>query len=71
LGFKQRLLKVTTTELRQRLTTAGLSQRAAARALDINERTMRRYASGALPVPKTVELALQVISGAMKEQPFE
>jgi hypothetical protein len=60
---------VTTTELRQRLTTAGLSQRAAARMLDINERTMRRYASGALLIPRTVELALQVISGAMKEQP--
>lgn len=60
---------MTTTELRQRLTTAGLSQRAAARLLDINERTMRRYAAGALPIPKTVELALQVISGALKEQP--
>ena len=52
---------MTTTELRQRLATAGLSQRAAARMLDINERTMRRYASGALPIPKTVELALEVI----------
>jgi hypothetical protein len=35
-----------------------LSQRAAARRLDINERTMRKYVAGDAPVPRTVELAL-------------
>lgn len=38
---------------------AGLSQRGAARALGINERTMRRYVSGDAPVPRVIVLALE------------
>lgn len=49
---------VTADQLRRLLDRAGLSQRGAAKALDINERTMRKYAAGGSPIPKTVELAL-------------
>lgn len=47
------------TQLRALLEGAGFSQRGAARHLDIDERTMRRYAAGELPVPKVVTMALQ------------
>ncbi len=41
------------------LADAGLSQRAAARELEINERTMRRYCAGDSPVPWIVLLAVE------------
>ena len=41
------------------LGAAGLSQRAAAKALGINERTMRRYCSGDAAVPRVIVLALE------------
>lgn len=44
--------------LRTLLESHGLSQRGAARELDISERTMRRYIAGELPVPRVVALAL-------------
>ena len=40
--------------LRDHLDAAGLSQRAGARALRIDDRTMRRYCSGDLEVPDLV-----------------
>ena len=43
---------------RASLTRAGLTQRGAARALEINERTVRRYCAGHL-VPRVVWLALE------------
>jgi plasmid maintenance system antidote protein VapI len=49
---------MTALQLQRLLDRCGLSQRAAAKALEINERSMRRYCSGEQPVPKTVELAL-------------
>lgn len=49
---------MTALQLQRLLDRPGLSQRAAAKALEINERSMRRYCSGDQPVPKTVELAL-------------
>jgi hypothetical protein len=51
----------TPRQLRTVLTDAGLSQCAAARALDIDPRTMRRYVAGELPVPTVVALALAEI----------
>ena len=48
--------------LRRLLETVELSQRGAARAIDIDERTMRRYCAGELPVPRLVWLALERIS---------
>jgi plasmid maintenance system antidote protein VapI len=53
---------MTALQLRRLLDRAGLSQRGAAKALEINERTMRKYVSGDSPIPKTVELALLYLS---------
>jgi plasmid maintenance system antidote protein VapI len=49
---------MTALQLQRLLDRAGLSQRGAAKALELNERTMRRYCAGDSAVPKTVELAL-------------
>ncbi len=49
---------MTALQLQRLLDRAGLSQRGAAKALEINERTMRKYVAGESKVPKTVELAL-------------
>jgi len=49
------------TELRAQLEKGGLSQRGAARELGLDERTMRKYCAGALPVPLVVQLALKWI----------
>lgn len=46
------------TRIREAITSLGLSQRGLARALDLDERTVRRYCSGELPVPRVVWLAL-------------
>lgn len=53
---------MTSTQLRKLLERAGLSQRAAARELDFNERTMRRYCAGE-PIPRVVELAAKYLWG--------
>lgn len=45
-------------QLQDLLGRIGISQRAAARELNINERTMRKYVAGDAEIPKTVELAL-------------
>lgn len=50
-----------TTLIRDKLAALGLSQRGAARAIGIDERTMRRYCAGA-PVPRVVWLALDGLS---------
>lgn len=49
---------MTATAFRDALALAGLTQRGAARALEINERTVRRYCAGH-PVPRVVWLALE------------
>ena len=49
---------MTATTFRAALALAGLTQRGAARALEINERTVRRYCAG-YPVPRVVWLALE------------
>ena len=49
---------MTAADFRAALARAGLTQRGAARALEINERTVRRYAAGAT-VPRVVWLALE------------
>jgi hypothetical protein len=46
-------------QLQKLLDAAGLSQRAAAREIEINERTMRKYVSGESRIPKTVEYAVR------------
>ena len=45
--------------LRELLARAGLSQRGAARLLDIRERQMRRYLAGDAEVPYCVQYAIE------------
>lgn len=49
---------MTGKQLWRALQNAGLSQRGAAKLLEINERTMRRYVAGDQPVPRVVEYAV-------------
>jgi hypothetical protein len=44
--------------LRKLLASHKTPKREAARALEIHQRTMRKYCSGDAPIPKTVELAV-------------
>lgn len=46
-------------QLQKLLDSAGLSQRGAARELQISERQMRRYIAGDAEVPRVVEYALR------------
>jgi hypothetical protein len=50
---------VTAAQLKRVLRDAGLSQRGAAKAIDINERTMRKYIAGEAEIPRTVEYAIR------------
>jgi hypothetical protein len=52
---------VTANQLQKLLDRAGISQRGAARELDINERTMRLYIAGDAVIPRTVELACKYL----------
>ena len=47
--------------IRFQLLLCGLSQRAGARALGIDDRTMRYYCSGTRPIPRVVDLAMQML----------
>lgn len=47
--------------IRAQIQEAGLSQRGAARVLEIDERTMRRYCAGESPVPTSVTIALRLL----------
>lgn len=49
---------MTPTELRTAIEALRMSQSAVARCVGIDPRTLRRYLSGTLPVPKWVPLAL-------------
>lgn len=49
---------MTGKELRKLLEHGGLNQSEAARAIEIGDRTMRRYIAGDLDIPRTVEYAL-------------
>ena len=48
-------------QLQRLLDSAGMSQRGAAKALGINERTMRKYVAGGSVIPRTVELAAKYL----------
>jgi plasmid maintenance system antidote protein VapI len=58
---------MTALQLQRLLDQQGLSQRGAARALEINERTMRKYIAGEAKIPKTVELALLYLAISPKD----
>jgi DNA-binding transcriptional regulator YiaG len=49
---------MTPDAFRSELSRLGLTQAGAAAFLDVDERTVRRWAAGDKPVPKTVELLL-------------
>jgi hypothetical protein len=53
---------MTSRQLKRFLKKSGLSQRGSASLVGIDERTMRRYVAGKLPVPRAVELALRWIA---------
>ena len=60
---------MTAGQLQKFLDRAGLSQRGAAKALEINERTMRKYVSGDSEIPRTVEFSLLYL--ACSQQAFD
>jgi DNA transposition AAA+ family ATPase len=49
------------TELKKLISDCGLTQREVAQMIEIDERTMRRYISGALPIPTVVEIAVNCV----------
>ena len=57
---------MTPKQLRAALASIDLSQRAAARLLDINDRTMRKYVAGDLVIPELLVWALRGL--AQREQ---
>lgn len=52
---------MTPAQLQKLIDRAGISQRGAAKAIDINERHMRRYVAGDAVIPRTVELACKYL----------
>ena len=52
---------LTAQELRDLLGRGNLSQRGAAKALEIDERMMRRYCAGDYATPRVVELAIRYL----------
>lgn len=50
---------MTGNQLQKLLDSSGLSQRGAARLIEISERQMRRYVAGDAKVPRVVEYALR------------
>jgi hypothetical protein len=49
---------VTSRQLATTLKRLGIAQTEAARQLGVNDRTMRRWIAGDLPVPRMVELVM-------------
>lgn len=45
----------------------GMSQRRLSRILGLDERTVRRYVSGDLPIPQVVALAIEYVADAEPE----
>jgi hypothetical protein len=48
--------------LRSTLEELGMSQREAARRLEVDDRTMRYWCSGQMPIPKVIKLAIETLS---------
>lgn len=59
---------MTPAQLQKLLDRAGLSQRGAAKAIGINERTMRKYIAGEAVIPLTVEYALRWVAHEQDQQ---
>lgn len=54
---------MTPDALRDSLAALGLSQTRAAKLLQVEARTVRRWAAGRAPIPHAVELALAAMEG--------
>ena len=52
---------MTSQQLQHAIIALELTQNALASALDISDRTMRRYIAGDAPIPRVVELAIQYL----------
>lgn len=52
---------MTPTQYRDTIAALGLNQSSAARLFGVDPRTSRRWASGDMPVPRAVELALRIM----------
>lgn len=52
----------TPTYLRELVEKAGISQREAARRLDVSDRTMRAWLAGAAPCPYTAQFCMEVLA---------
>lgn len=50
---------MTPDELRTQLERLGLTQGGVARLLDVDPRTVRRWAAGVVPIPKPVNMLLE------------
>jgi hypothetical protein len=59
---------MTPNQLRAALTHMALSQRAAARLLNIDERTMRKYVAGDLVIPEMLVWALRGLAATNTER---
>lgn len=55
---------MTPDSLRYRLNDLGLTQKGAARLLEVNYRTMRRWCSGAQDIPEALQGRLDTVSDA-------
>lgn len=55
-------------DLKLELKSEEMSQRQMARMLGIDERTMRKYCSGDLPIQKTIEYAVLYVINCMDEE---
>lgn len=53
---------MTADDLKSTAAALGLSGRGLARALDVNEKTYRRWIKGDVPIPRTVELACEALA---------
>lgn len=66
--MKKTKVRTDADRITELLNAAGLSQRGAARELEINERTMRRYCAGDSPVPRVVFLALERLRDIQRDR---
>ena len=52
---------MTPQQLQRAIVDLNLTQTSLAAALDISDRTMRRYVAGTAPIPRVVELAINYL----------
>jgi transcriptional regulator with XRE-family HTH domain len=55
-------------ELKEQRTALGLTQAQLAEILDVKPNTVARWERGLLPVPRTVELAMQTVERLYKKR---